>query len=63
MTAVVSIETKLLLAEKLFNDVGQQYVILNDSAAATTFIIGDSATGNYPDLSNLTNPRIIKNHE
>ena len=63
MTAVVSIETKLLLAEKLFNDVGQQYVILNDSAAATTFIIGDSATGNYPDLSNLTNPRIIKNHQ
>jgi len=43
MAAVVSNKLKFQQAEKLFNDVGQQYVIKNDSATATTFQLADSA--------------------
>ena len=68
MTAVVTVKSKFQQAEKLFNDVGQQYVVLNDSAGASTINFAsaanqDSALANFKGLGNLTGPHVVKKHE
>lgn len=63
MTAVVTTKSKFQQAEKLFNDVGQQYVILNDSATASNFGLADSAQQSFKGLGNLTGPHVAKKHE
>jgi hypothetical protein len=63
MAAVISTITKFQQAEKLFNDVGQQYVVLNDSATASNFGLADSAQQNFKGLGNLTGPHVVKKHE
>ena len=63
MAAVISTITKFQQAEKLFDDVGQQYVVLNDSATASNFGLADSAQQNFKGLGNLTGPHVVKKHE